>query len=183
MQNRVSVGSETEWRQHQQRGSSPVTPRVRLVSSVCRRWPHSPGHRRRHGRHETPHSPALVHSLPLSLSRDSDGGNAIAIVAESSASFARTRPCVSPHLTSERLQVCLKLLHLLHPLVGRGLPEVSRISRIAVVGFTGVTTQIPVNLAAAAFLPPFFPPSHVMVCLGLGGGSCHAIPALVPPRA
>ena len=98
MQNRVSVGSETEWRQHQQRGSSPVMPRVRRVSSVRQRWPHSSGHRRRHGRHDTPHSPALVHSLPLSLSRDSDGGNAIAIVAESSASFTCARPCVSPRL-------------------------------------------------------------------------------------
>ena len=85
------------------------------------------------------------------------------------------------HLASERIQVCLELLHLLHPLVGQDLPEVSRISRIAVVGFTAVATPIPANLAAAPFLPLFFPLSRVRVCLGLGGGSCHAIPALVPP--
>jgi len=73
-----------------------VRPRVRPVSSVRRRWPRSSGHRRRHGRHDAPHSPALVDSLPLSLARDSDGGNTIAIVAESSASFARARLRISP---------------------------------------------------------------------------------------
>ena len=34
------------------------------------------------------------------------------------------------HLTLERLQVRLELLHLLHPLVGRDLPEVSHILRV-----------------------------------------------------
>jgi len=97
---------------------------------------------------------------------------------------ASRAPCAlvsAPHLASERLQVCLDILHLLHPLVGRDLPEVSRISGIAIVGFTAVVTLTPANLAAALFLPSFFPPSYVRVLLGLGCGSCHAIPALLSP--
>jgi len=50
-----------------------------------------------------------------------------------------------------------------------------------VVGFTAVATPIPANLAAALLSPPFFPLSHVKVCLGLGVGSCHAILVEAPP--
>ena len=85
------------------------------------------------------------------------------------------------HLAPERLQVCLKLLHLLHPLVGRDLPEVSYMSRDCRRRVHGRRDPIPVNLAAAPSLPSFFPPSRVRVCLGLGYGPCHAILALVLP--
>ena len=126
----------------------------------------------------TPRRPALTQRLSilsLPLSRDSDGESAIAIAAESFASSSR------PRLASERLHVRLELLHLIHPLVGRDIPEVSRISRVAVVRFTPVATPTPANLAAAPSLPSYFPQSRVRVCLGLACGSCHAIPALVPP--
>ena len=44
-----------------------------------------------------------------------------------------------------------------------------------------VATPIPANLAAALSLPSFILSSHIRVCVGLGCGPCHAIPALVPP--
>ena len=96
------------------------------LATVRQRWPHSSGRRRCHGRHDTPHSPALVHSLPLSLATPT---------AETPSPLSPRAPRASralvfaPRLSSECLQVCLELLHLLHPLVGRDLPEVSHISR------------------------------------------------------
>jgi len=155
-----------------------VTPRVRSASSVRRRWPLSSGHRRHHGRHDAPHSLASsTPSLSLSLSRDSDGGNALATVAESSASFARARLRVSPH-----------------PRVSPSPPRASPSS--APLGWTRSPRgelhfaslpssrsrgrdPIPANHIAAPSLPSFFPPSRVRVCLGLGCGPCHAIPALL----
>ena len=76
----------------------------------------------------TPRRPTLTQrpsTLFLPLSRAPSGENAVTIAAESFASSSRPRLCVLP-----RLQVHLELLHLLHPSVGRDLPEVSDISRV-----------------------------------------------------
>ena len=147
------------------------------LSTVHRRWPHSSGRRCRHGRHDTPHSPS---ARPFSPSLSRARLRRRKRHRHCRRELRELRPRAS-HLASERLQVCLELLHLLHPLVGRDLPEVSCISRVAVVGFTAVATPTPTNLAATPFLPSFFLSSRVRVCLGLGCGPCHAIPALVPP--
>jgi len=128
-------------------------------------------------------TPALTQRssiLSLPLSRATPTAETPSPLSPTALRALSTRVFVS-HLASECLQVCIELLHLLHPLVGRDLPEVCCISRVAVVGFTAVATPTPANLAAAPSLPSFFLPSHVRVCLGLGCGPCHAIPALVPP--
>ena len=131
----------------------------------------------------TPRHPALTQrssilSLPLSRATPTVETTSPLSPRAPRASSARV---FASHLASKRLQVRVELLHLLHPFVGRDLLEVSCISRVAVVGFTAVATPTPTNLAATPFLPSFFLSSRVRVCLGLGCGPCHAIPALVPP--
>jgi len=180
VQNRVSVGYRVVWIRAElavvadQRGTwLPFVDRTPALGPLVRlstpSW--------------TPRHPALTQrssilSLPLSRATST---------AETPSPLSPRAPQASParvpasHHASERLQVRLKLLHLLHPLVGRDLSEVSWISQVVAVGFTAVAAPIPANLAAAPFLPPFFSPCCVKVCLGLGVGSCHAILASVPP--
>jgi len=89
-----------------QRQSGTVTQASRFLNGRC---PHRRG---RPAQHQaaicrpyavmdatTPRThPALVHSLPPSLSRDSDGESAIPIAVESFASSSRPRHCASPLL-------------------------------------------------------------------------------------
>jgi len=67
-------------------------------------------------------------TLSLSLSRDS-AAEAPSPLPPRASQAPRVLISAS-HLASERLRVRLELLHLLHPSVGRDLPEVSRISRV-----------------------------------------------------
>ena len=60
-------------------------------------------------------------------------------------------------------------------------PRWATFREFRVVGFTVVVTPIPANLAAALSLLPSFPLSCVRVCLGLGIGPRHAIPADTSP--
>ena len=159
-------------------GTSRATP-VRQLAPVLRRWPRSSGRRRWHGHHDAPHSLSTrplssFSSLALSLAETPSllpprAWQALRALASASC------------LASERLHVRLMLLHLLHPSVGRDLPEVSDICEFRVVGFTAVVTPIPANLAAAPSLLPFFLLSRVKVGLGLGVGPRHAIAAEAPP--
>ena len=123
--------------------------------------------------------PTLVRSLPPSLARDSDGGNAIAIVAESSASFARARLRVSPHLRASPSPP--RAPPSSPPLRWTRSPrgELHFVScRRRVHGRRDPESGEP---RAAPSLPSFFLLSRVRVCLVLGCGPCHAIPASVPP--
>ena len=140
------------------------------LATVHQHWPHSSGHRRRHGCHDTPHTPALVHSLPLFLSRlrrlkrhRHCRRDLRELIARSSSRLASSFPIFS---TSWLDETSLRW---------------ATFREIAVVGFTAVVTPIPTNLTAAPSLSSFFSPSCIRVCLGLGCGLCHTIPALVPP--
>ena len=108
-------------------GTSRAPP-VRQMAPVRRRWPRSSGRRRWHGRHGAPHSlSARPFSSFLSL--------ALALAETPSPLPPRASPAPralasASCFASERLQVRLELLHLLHPSVGRDLPEVSGISQV-----------------------------------------------------
>jgi len=107
---------------------TPSATSVRQMVPVRRQRPRSSGRRRWHGRHGAPHSlsarPFSSSSLSRSLWRKT-----------SSPLPPRALPALHAlasvsRFASERLQVRLELLHLLHPLVGRDLPEVSGISQV-----------------------------------------------------
>ena len=103
--------------------------------------------------------------LLLPLSRAHYGGNAVVIAAESFASSS-----------------CLRLCALLRLRAPPSLPQAPPSSPpIFIIGFATVVTPIPANLAATPSLHPFFPLSRVRVCLGLGVGPRHAIPAETSP--
>ena len=72
--------------------------------------------------------PALVYSLPSSLSRLHQAEAPSPLLPR--ASQAPRALDSASRLASEHLQVCLELLHLLHLLAGRDLPEVRRISQV-----------------------------------------------------
>ena len=91
-------------------------------------WPLLSGRRRWHGRHDAPHSLSArplssFLSLALRLAEMSLPLPPRALRAPRDLASASC-------FASERLQVRLKLLHLLHPSVGQDLPEVSDISRV-----------------------------------------------------
>jgi len=106
-------------------GTSRAPP-VCQMAPVRRRWPRSSGGRRWHGRHGAPHSlSARPFFSFLSL--------ALALAETSSPLPPRASPPLralasASRFASKLLQVCLELLHLLHPSVGRDLSEVSGIS-------------------------------------------------------
>ena len=155
--------------------SPSATPGCHLAP-VRRHWPRSSGRWHRHRCHDTCTHPTPVHSLPSSLSRLRQAEAPSPLSPR--ASQAPRALASTSRLASERLRVCFELLHLLHPLVGRNLPEVSESLSS---GSRPSRPRTPTNLAAAPFMPPFFPLCRIRVCLGLSGGSCHAIPALMPP--
>ena len=107
---------------------TPSATSVRTPASVRRRWLRPSGRRSRHGRHDAPYS---LSARPLS--------SFLSLALRRSKTPSPLPPRASPALhalasvsrfASECLQVRLELLHLLHPLVGRDLPEVSGISQV-----------------------------------------------------
>jgi len=127
----------------------------------------------------TPHThSASVHSLPASLSRSARRKRRRHCLREFPELLApsplrlASPPCVSKSASSSSIFSTPRLDEI--------SPRSATFREFLVVGFTAVVTPIPANLAAAPFLPPFFLLSHVKVCLGLGVGSRHAIPAETP---
>ena len=103
-------------------------PSVRQMSPVRRRWPRSSGRRSWHGHHGAPHS---LSALPFSSSALSRSlGRKTPSPLPPRASPAPRALASASCFASERLQVRLELLHLLHPSVGRDLLEVSGISQV-----------------------------------------------------
>ena len=150
------------------------------LSTVQRHLPHSSGRRRRHGRHDIPHSPSARPFSPFlphaRLRRRKRRRHCCRALRE-------LRPCASLRLTSP-----LSVSKSASSSSIFSTPRLDEISsrwaafrEFVVVGFTAVATPIPANLAAAPSLSLFFPLSRVKVCLGLDVGSRHAILAFVPP--
>ena len=147
------------------RGRPGAAPGCHLVP-VRWCWPHSSGHRCRHGRHATP---ALAQHPPTrsaSLSRVSDGRSDIHCHRKLRELLA---PSPSRRVTSSSVSESAFFST-------SRLPEISSrwaaFLKFSVVGFAAVATPTPANLAVAPSLPPFF-------CRGL----CHTIPSLVAPSS